>query len=78
MTLSNHVTSPSVSLWVMPLGKTPPYLDPQSQEALYEVDVSGMRLSFSFNLHQSEQDEGRNPGPSLGMKTCHDPHQTSI
>jgi hypothetical protein len=55
--LSNHVTSPSVSRWVMPLGKTPPYLDPQSQEAVYEVDVSGMPLSFSFDRHQSEQEE---------------------
>ena len=49
MSLSNHVISPSTSLWVMPLGQTPPYLDPQSQEAVYEVDVSGMPLNFFFN-----------------------------
>jgi hypothetical protein len=34
-------------MWVMPLGQTPDYLDPKSQEALYEVDVSGMALFFS-------------------------------
>lgn len=33
-------------MWVAPLGRTPDYLDPQSQEALYEVDVSGMELLF--------------------------------
>jgi len=32
------------SKWFTPLGQTPDYLDPQSQEALYEVDVSGMEL----------------------------------
>jgi hypothetical protein len=32
----------------MPLGQTPNYLDPQSQEALHEVDVSGTALLFSF------------------------------
>jgi hypothetical protein len=35
------------SVWVVPLGRTPDYLDSQSQEALYEVDVSGMTLHFS-------------------------------
>ena len=39
----------SMSLvWLVPLGQTPDYLDPQSQEALHEVDVSGMALHFSF------------------------------
>lgn len=36
------------SVWVLPLGQTPDYLDPQSHEALHEVDVSGMALLFSF------------------------------
>jgi hypothetical protein len=35
-------------MWVEPLGQTPNYLDPKSQEALYEVDVSGTALHFSF------------------------------
>jgi hypothetical protein len=35
---------------VVPLGRTPPYLDPKSQEATYEVDVSGMPI----NVFQSE------------------------
>ena len=35
------------SAWIVPLGQTPGYLDPQSQEALHEVDVSGMALHFS-------------------------------
>ncbi|MDN5942767.1 MAG: hypothetical protein L0H94_12865 [Nitrospira sp.] len=42
------------SVWVMPLGQTPGYLDPQSQEALYEVDVSGMALRFSIRDQQGE------------------------
>ena len=36
------------SVWVIPLGQTPGYLDPQSQEALHEVDVSGTGLLFTF------------------------------
>jgi len=36
------------SVWAVPLGQTPGYLDPQSQEALHEVDVSGTTLHFSF------------------------------
>ena len=39
-------TNSVTSMWVAPLGQTPDYLDPQSQEALYEVDVSGMELLF--------------------------------
>ena len=35
------------SAWVMPLGQTPDYLDSQSQEALYEVDVNGMARFYS-------------------------------
>ena len=45
MTSSKVGTNP-VTSWVMLLGQTPDYLDPQSQEALYEVDVSGMELLF--------------------------------
>jgi hypothetical protein len=36
------------SVGVVPLGQTPDYLDPQSQEALHEVDFSGTALYFSF------------------------------
>jgi hypothetical protein len=42
------MTNSMPSVWVMPLGQTPGYLDPQSHEALHEVDVSGMALHFSF------------------------------
>ena len=42
------------SVWVTPLGQTPDYLDPQSQEALYEVDVSGMALHFSARYQRGE------------------------
>ena len=45
-------TNSAASLLVVPLGQTPDYLDPQSQEAIYEVDVSGMALHFSFDQHQ--------------------------
>ena len=41
---SSKVGTNFVTSWVAPLGQTPDYLDPQSQEALYEVDVSGMEL----------------------------------
>ena len=59
VSLSNHVTSPSTSLWVLPLGQTPPYLDPQSQEAVYEVDVSGIPIILSSYRHQ---ESGHNQG----------------
>ena len=39
-------TPPGTSTWVAPLGQTPDYLDLQSQEALHEVDISGMELHF--------------------------------
>ena len=43
----------------MPLGRTPPYLDPQSQEAVYEVDVSGMPiLLYSSATEQIEPKNG--------------------
>lgn len=48
MNISNVATNSVVSVWHVPLEQTPGYLDPQSQEALYEVDVSGMALHFSF------------------------------
>jgi len=35
-------------VWLVSLEQTPDYLDPQSQEALHEVDVSGMALHFPF------------------------------
>jgi hypothetical protein len=49
------MTNSVASAWLVPLGKTPDYLDPQSQEALHEVDVSGMALQFSFSQQQSGQ-----------------------
>lgn len=48
MNISKVATNSVASVWHVPLGQTPGYLDPQSQEALYEVDVSGMALHFSF------------------------------
>ena len=53
MTLSKVGTNSVASVWVVPLGQTPGYLDPKSQEALHEVDVSGMALHFSFG-HRPE------------------------
>ena len=47
MNLSKAATNSVASAWVVPLGQTPGYLDPQSQEALHEVDVSGMALHVS-------------------------------
>ena len=44
MSLTENGTSSSPPPLVVPLGRTPPYLDPQSQEAVYEVDVSGMPI----------------------------------
>ncbi len=38
-----------MSVQIVPLGQTPGYLDPQSQEALYEVDVSASAILLSFN-----------------------------
>ena len=46
--ISTVATNSVTSVWVVPLGQTPGYLDPQSHEALHEVDVSGMALRFSF------------------------------
>jgi hypothetical protein len=37
-----------MNLFNVPLGQTPGYLDPQSQEALYEVDVSGLTILLPF------------------------------
>jgi hypothetical protein len=48
MNSSKLGTNSVTSKWVAPLGQTPDYLDPRSQEALYEVDVSGMELLFSI------------------------------
>ena len=48
MNVSKVATNPVASVWVVPLGQTPGYLDPQSHEALHEVDVSGMALHFCF------------------------------
>lgn len=31
------------------LGQTPDYLDPESQEALHEVDISGLAIDDSFD-----------------------------
>ena len=46
MNFSTVGTNSGTSMGVAPLGQTPDYLDPHSQEALYEVDVSGMELLF--------------------------------
>lgn len=54
MNLSKVATNSVASVWVVPLGQTPDYLDPQSQEALHEVDVGGTALHFSFGQHQRE------------------------
>jgi hypothetical protein len=47
MNVSKVATNSIASVWVVPLGQTPDYLDPQSQEALHEVDISGTALLFS-------------------------------
>jgi hypothetical protein len=47
--LLNSTVSSLTSFVFVPLGRTPPYLDPQSQEALSEVDVGGMPLDIYFN-----------------------------
>lgn len=46
--LSEILTNSAALVCLEPLGQTPGYLDPQSQEAMYEVDVSGIALHFSF------------------------------
>jgi hypothetical protein len=46
--LAKVVTNAVASAWGVPLGQTPDYLDPQSQEALHEVDVSATARLFSF------------------------------
>ena len=56
--LSEALTNSVASVWLVPLGQTPEYLDPQSQEALHEVDISGMALHFSFGQHQREKPSG--------------------
>jgi hypothetical protein len=56
--LSHGTASSLTSFLFVPLGRTPPYLDPQSQEALYEVDVSGMPIDIYFNRIGAEK-EGR-------------------
>ena len=58
MNLSKNVTSSSTPLSDVPLGQTPPYLDPQSQEATYEVDVSGMPINMYFNGNQDDKTKG--------------------
>ena len=45
---SKGATNSVTAAWVVLLGQTPDYLDPQSQEALHEVDVRGMALHFSL------------------------------
>lgn len=52
MNLSRVVTNSVTSVWLLPLGQTPDYLDPRSQEALHEVDVSGMVVRLSFDQPQ--------------------------
>ena len=55
MNASKVGTNPVSSVWVAPLGQTPGYLDPQSQECLYEVDVSGMGLLFPTSEAEKEE-----------------------
>jgi len=47
--VSKVVTNCVAPVWAVPLGQTPNYLDPKSQEALHEVDVTAMELFFSFD-----------------------------
>jgi hypothetical protein len=56
--LLNSPASSLTSFVFVPLGRTPPYLDPQSQEALYEVDVGGMPIDIYFDGTGAEK-EGR-------------------
>jgi len=60
MNLCKAVADSVAPKWIAQLGRTPDYLDPQSQEALHEVDVSGMTLPFSSDQHQG----GTFPGAS--------------
>ena len=64
MNISKVATNSAASVWHVPLGQTPGYLDSQSQEALYEVDVSGMALFYSFG--QAPEGEAIR---SLGWRT---------
>lgn len=52
MKLSKSVTDSVSSVRLVPFGQTPDDLDLQSQEALHEVDVSGMALHFSYGSAQ--------------------------
>lgn len=64
MNPQKNVTSSSSPLPGVPLGRTPSYLDPQSQEAVHEVDVSGMLIHIDFNRNQSGHTDGSmNEGP---------------
>jgi hypothetical protein len=56
--LSENVARSLTPPLVVPLGRTPPYLDPQSQEATYEVDVSGMPINMYFNGNQDDKTKG--------------------
>jgi uncharacterized protein YeaO (DUF488 family) len=56
--LSEAVTKSVTLVGVVPLGQTPNYLEPQSQEALHEVDVSGTAFYFSFDQHQTIKPSG--------------------
>lgn len=58
MGLSTGVTDFMASKWIAQLGRTPDCLDQQSQEALYEVDVSEMALHRSYDQQQSKQPSG--------------------
>lgn len=77
MNLSKVVTNSVAPVGVVPLGQTPDYLDPQSQEALHEVDVSGMALLSSFG--QAPEEEaigsvgGRKGFASVGDRTRSQP-----
>ena len=47
MKVSKSMSNSGAAVCLVALGQTPDYLDPQSQEAQHEVDVSGMELRFS-------------------------------
>lgn len=58
MNFSKVAPNSAPSVRFVPLGQTPVYLDPQSQEARYEVDVNGMTLLYSFDEPQIRETVG--------------------
>jgi hypothetical protein len=48
MKVSKDKTNSVASVWSVPLGRIPGSLDPQSREALHEVDINRDVAPFSF------------------------------